>query len=222
MKSFLFLLMFLLPLPVESQLVPADSQHVYQITLLRAAPGTMQDLIADATEYRESRNGEVVIMRHSQGDHWDIMLIQPAADVVQKRLHWDAAFQEEFLVESEMGWTAFAELAAGAGLYHIEMFNAAPGKLEDLLVEREMENTYLELTGRRGNAIFVTRFGSDVDALTIGFYPDMIAFATDPDLSDEEYHSAATRAGFKSRADIGFYLRQFITRHNDTLASAVR
>jgi hypothetical protein len=49
----------------------------------------------------------------------------------------------------------------------------------------------------------------------------MIDFATDPDLTDEEFEDAALKAGFESRSTIGLYLRQFLVGHNDTIATKV-
>ena len=68
-------------------------------------------------------------------------------------------------------------------------------------------------------AIFETQFGSDTDVFTIVFYKDLKAFATDPDLPEAVFEKAAIDAGFKSRNDIGFYLRQFLVGHQDTLAT---
>ena len=221
----LFLIVSLAALPALSQeLVPKGDYtgHLYRVTLLRSAPGGLASTINRAREYKMSVEGNVIIMRHSQGDHWDLMLLEPAGDNPINRLDWDVAFQDDFLASSNWSWERVRDSAAVSGLFHIEMFQALPGKKDALLREREMENEYLEATGRNGNAIFVTRFGSDVDSFTVGFYPDMITYATDPDLSDEVYHKAATDAGFASRSDIGLFLRTLILGHNDTLASQVR
>ncbi|NND71591.1 MAG: hypothetical protein HKN43_08425 [Rhodothermales bacterium] len=198
------------------------SEHLYRVTLLRAAPGGLATLVDESRSYKQSMDGNVVIMRHSQGDHWDLMFLEPFDNNILNRRDWRVSFQDDLIASSDWNWQRIKEAAASAGLFHIEMFQAAAGLENALLREREMENEYLEATGRNGNAIFVTRFGSDVDNFTIGFYPDMVTYATDPDLPDEVYHKAATDAGFASRSDIGFFLRQFIVGHNDTLASQVR
>lgn len=196
--------------------------HLYRVTLLRSAPGGMATLIEEARAYKSERSNDVVIMRHSQGDHWDLMIVEPAGEIPHSRENWNVEYQDDLLASSDWSWSQIEQASGGTGLFHIEMFRAATGMAPSLLREREMENEYLEATGRAGNAIFVTQFGSDFDSFTIGFYPDMITFATDPDLSDETYHKAATDAGFVSRSDIGFFLRQFIVGHQDTLASQVR
>lgn len=196
--------------------------HLYQITLLRASPGGLADLVSEVKSYRSSVDGDVLAIRHSQGDHWDLMLLEPAGDDPLRREDWPVAFQDDFLASSDWNWERIRRAGSRAGLFHIEMFHAVEGMKEALLREREMENEYLVATGRDANAIFMTRFGSDVDAFTIGFYSDMIAFATDPDLTDAEYHKAATDAGFESRATIGEYLRHSILMHFDTLGVQVR
>lgn len=196
--------------------------HLYRITLLRASPGGLADLVDNVKSYRVAAEGDVLAVRHSQGDHWDMMLLEPAGDDPVRREEWSVAFQDDFLASSDWNWERVRRAGARAGLFHIEMFYAVEGMQDALLREREMENEYLTATGREPNAIFVTQFGSDVDAFTMGFYSDMIAFATDPDLTDAEYHKAATDAGFESRATIGEYLRHSILMHFDTLGVAVR
>ena len=79
----------------------------------------------------------------------------------------------------------------------------------------------LAATGQVVNAIFTTQFGSDVDVFTIGFHADLAAMARGPRVPDAEAESAALEAGFKSREDIGLYMRSLITAHRDTLAVPV-
>ena len=49
----------------------------------------------------------------------------------------------------------------------------------------------------------------------------MMAFASMPNLPSEVFSKAATDAGFKSRDDIGLYLRELILSHHDTIATQV-
>jgi hypothetical protein len=67
--------------------------------------------------------------------------------------------------------------------------------------------------------IFTTTLGSDVDVFTLGFYQDLITFATDPDLPEQTFAKAATDAGFESRSTIGLYLRSLMSSHHNTLAT---
>lgn len=200
---------------------PLFAQNNYQVTLLRAAPGELGELLDHVKTQKSDAEGNMMIMRHSQGDHWDLMLMAP----FQKPEMYDYSnwvdFQHDFLVESEVSWEQLMQKDADAGLYHIEMFNAARGLHEELLEQRAMENIYYNETNRAGNVIFVTKFGSDVDNFTLGFYKDMLDFAADPDLSDKEFEDAALKAGFESRSTIGLYLRKFLVGHNDTIATKV-
>lgn len=219
-------LLFILTISIVSLLdiAHAKDENFYQVTLLRAHPGELPNLINKAKSVKTNLKGNMIIMRHSQGDHWDLMLLSRAPDNLSKPHSYESLvdFQHDFLASSSTDWNKIQNLSADTGLFHIEMFNAAKGKYQHLLRQREMENLYYHATNRQGNLIFETRFGSDVDIFTIGFYKDMQQFATDPDLPDEVFEKAATDAGFKSRSDIGFYLRQFLVSHKDTLATQVR
>lgn len=58
------------------------SAYLYKLVMVRAAPGRLLELI-DAYHHAGSSSeafGEVrpFIMRHSQGDQWDLLLIYPA------------------------------------------------------------------------------------------------------------------------------------------------
>ena len=105
--------------------------------------------------------------------------------------------------------------------FHIEMFNAAPGKADDLFDQRRKENSYLIMTGQTPNMIFHRAAGSDVDVFTIGFHTSLQTFAEPAPLTPEEKEDAAVAAGFKDLADISFYLRSLISGHHDTLAVKV-
>ncbi len=202
---------------------PLFADEIYRITLLRSTPGSLATLIEQTTIYRDQQKGNVSIMRHSQGDHWDLMLLEPAGS--EATLIQDfgsiADFQHNFLAKSNIEWDQVKAMSDKSGLFHIEMFHALHGKAEELLKQREMENLYLTTTQRNANVIFETTFGSDVDSFTIGYYKDMLAFASMPDLDSKVFSKAATDAGFKSRDDIGLYLRELIISHHDTLATKV-
>ncbi len=199
------------------------ASELYRITLLRAAPGNLPALIEQTKKYKHSVKGQLSIMRHSQGDQWDLMLFEPAGkNPLQTQNFGDLAdFQHSFLAESDTVWAQIKPQADVSNLFHIEMFHAVHGKSSELLKQRQMENKYLLATQRKANVIFKTTFGSDVDSFTIGYYKDLTAFAFMPDLPKEVFEKAATDAGFKARNDIGFYLRELILTHHDTLATRV-
>ena len=132
-----------------------------------------------------------------------------------------ANFQHTFYARSGASFKGLQHQADGAGLYHVEMFQALAGKREALIDQRQRENRYLDDTGQPVNVIFTTLVGSDVDVFTVGFHKDLAAFARGPAVTDEEAELAAREAGFAGRGDIGLYLRSLLTAHRDTLAVPV-
>lgn len=202
---------------------PVAAHENYRITLLRASPGGLAEMIKQVKNYKNQQKGNLSIMRHSQGNHWDLMLLEPSGATPTSMINFGdiADFQHSFLAKSEIKWGKIKSMSQASNLFHIEMFSAAHGKSTELLKQRKMENAYLLATRRRPNVVFKTTFGSDVDSFTIGYYKDMVQFATMPDLPSEVFSKAAIDAGFESRDTIGLYLRELIVSHNDTLATRV-
>ena len=241
----------LLPLLCLSAFPARASEPVrntlWMTTTVRAAPGALEGLIADLKNlkaqgfYDKAGRTAPLILRHSQGDQWDLMLLEPvrsySAFFAPSRLEKEADADKSFAqslerMDSRTAYrdTLFAygpsakfarQYTKGARFFHIEMFNALPGKKAALLREREMENAYLENTGRRGNLVFSGDMGTDVDSFTIGAYPSLAAFAARPDKPASYFDQAAKAAGFKDGDSIGFYLRTLIAMHHDTLANLV-
>lgn len=223
--------------PVQAQAAAAPVQdtatEAYRVVLMRAAPGRLLDLIAlldrRGAILESSEQPTPLVMRHSQGDHWDLMALTPIGSMEdyfsgerQDRLH-EAELRDMIAWREELfavgpDRSALAIAAEDAGLFHIEMFIALPGKYDALVEQRHMENAYLEATQRRGNFVFTRLGGAAWDVFTIGFYDDWAAFVAEPDLPEETFEQAAVDAGFEARNRIGTYLRELISRHNDTLA----
>ena len=201
--------------------LPVLAQNDYKVTLLRAAPGELGNLIEHVKQQKTDAQGNLIIMRHSQGDHWDLMLLAPFDKPEMDDYGNWVDFQHDFLAESETSWKVLLEKDSNAGLYHVEMFRAAKGLEKGLLEQRRMENVWYQKIGKDENVIFVTKFGSDVDNFTVGFYEDMMDFATEPNLSEAEINTAAKAAGFESSSMVGLYLREFLVGHNDTIATKV-
>jgi hypothetical protein len=71
------------PAPADRRGAQADS-YLYEVILLRAAPGRLLELIeayqARIDAFREAGLGEAHMMRHSQGDQWDLLLLVPMGD----------------------------------------------------------------------------------------------------------------------------------------------
>jgi len=240
-RAILFALLLLAP-----SLGAAEEPYLYRATLVQAAPGELLDLI---DLYKESftppapgGNEAPLWMRHSQGDRWDLLLLFPmgswadynrpdriarrrksplASEASQARLSADVARQEDVFVYGP----PLAQVRAAAdraGFFHVEMFEALPGRLADLRREREMENAYSQRLKRPQNLIFVRDAGAAWDLFTIGCYRDLKHYAESADIAPADQDAAARAAGFASASDIGPYLRRFLALHHDTLAVAVR
>ena len=177
------------------------------------------------------------MLRHSQGDHWDLMLIYPIAELdtyfsknsqrkraksnsLEKQYADDffdlVSFQEEAIVAGP-SIEKFADAFEKFQLFHIEIFTAIAGKQAELINQRQMENKFYALINHRPNFIFTRVFGPSWDNFTIGFYTDMHDFAG-PEIPFEQEDQAAKSAGFEGVNYIGSYLRSLLSEHHDTLA----
>ena len=240
----------LLAATVAATATEVDTTYLYRTLLIRAAPGSLLeviDLYRSRTEvFLAAGDGAPFILRHSQGDHWDLMLIFPMGSFAeyyadervsrresaaarsglteaefQRRLGAHVAWREEvFVLGPDLEMVSAA--MNGGDYYHVEMFLALPGKRAELLREREMENTYLDRLDRPQNLIFTRAAGAAWDSFTLGVYRDLQHFAASADIPQERQQAAALAAGFEAADRIGTYLRTLIQRHNDTLARAVR
>jgi hypothetical protein len=238
------------PVAAAPNSAPVSGDTVYRTLLLRAAPGSLDALLdlyrGRRDVYTAAGLEQPVLMRHSQGDQWDLMALFPIGSLeeyfgsertdrldeaataaglsetaFQDSLRTLVVFREEVFVSGPSVAT-LREQEEGAGLFHIEMFVAVPGKYYELVRQREMENAYYHATERAGNLIFERLAGAQWDVFTVGFYDDMQHFAADPESPREVLEQAAVDAGFESRSTIGTYLRELMHHHNDTLAVPVR
>lgn len=241
------LLLLIFCLPTYSSAEEFEGDYLYKVTTVRAATGALADLLdwearLNASDYYAKAGQEhPLLMRHSQGDQWDLLVIVP----MQSWIHYHspegtkkrsaAATEHAGLITEGQAMFAFYEdhFAYGPSwptlkaaytannFYHIEMFEAAPGRANELLEQRRMENAYLAATGQVPNMIFRRAAGSDVDVFTIGFHRSFEAFAAPAAVTVEEKELAAKASGFDGFADISFYLRSLISGHHDTLATKV-
>lgn len=220
--------------------------YLYITELIRATPGKLLPLIdalkAKAAYYESAGLSAPYIMRHSQGDHWDLMLLHPvesyatyfspanmAARVAAQKKHGiDEAREMDMIAWRERTFVQgpsvdiVADRFEGMSFFHIEIFTALPDKRQELLMQRKMENKYLEGIDRQQNLIFQKDMGGAWDQYTLGFYRDIKHFAESADIPIEKEDEAARAAGFQSVYTIGSYLRSLIAEHHDTLATAVR
>jgi hypothetical protein len=221
-----------------------EGDYLYNVTMVRAAPGHFADLVsaleADAELREQAGDGVPFWIRHSQGDQWDFMLIYPMGDPVEffardranrraavqgsaageavaSRLERYTSYQEEWFARS-VGLEEMARRFDGTGLYHVEIFAGLPGKRAELLEQRRMENRYYTHLDRQLNVLFVREAGPNWDAMTIGFYENLQTYAAaGVRYSAEEQSEAAKAAGFADVSAIGPYLRSLLSYHNDTL-----
>lgn len=238
-------LTFLLALGLCCTGSAANNPYLYKVTLVQAAPGKLLDLIdlykARTAAYQSSGDEAPLWMRHSQGDHWDLMVLFPMgsyADYYQperiskrKQVEQSARLDEKF--KENIAWqedlfaygSPLADLRkafANGAFFHVEMFVALPGKFADLYKEREMENTYAKALKEPENFIFVRDQGAAWDIFTIGVFRDLKHYAESADVPAKDQEVAAKAAGFDAPSQIGPYLRRFIRMHHDTLAVAVK
>ncbi len=199
--------------------------QLYRATLLQAAPGRLLELIEEVRPTAAERR---IVLRHSQGDSWDLMLLEPLAgyaDHIGERPTEPATL--ELVAWREDGfyrgppWSALAAYDS-SNLFHVEMFVALAGKRAGLVEQREMENVYLGALKRPTNAIFVRELGASWDCFTIAAYDSWKHYAEQDDIADDAAEKAAKAAGFDGAAYIGSYLRTLIRSHHDTLAGPIR
>ncbi|KPK59779.1 MAG: hypothetical protein AMS21_09750 [Gemmatimonas sp. SG8_38_2] len=231
----------LLVAALAAQAPDLDEGYLYRTLTVRAAPGDLLELIdlyvARMPAYEAAGDEPPFIMRHSQGDHWDLLLLFPMGSeeeyfsperiarresaALQSGLSERIAWREDLYVLGP-ALEVVREAFENNAYYHVEMFIALPRKRAELLEEREMENAYLEGIDRPQNLIFTRASGAAWDSYTIGFYKDLKHYAASADIPDAEKEASAKAAGFEGADRIGTYLRTLIQRHQDTLATAVR
>ena len=224
--------------------IQADN-YVYKVVLVRAAPDRLLELIEllkqDMRNYNEFGLEKPYMMRHSQGDQWDIFIIWPiesmtkyfSTESLNKRAEsvfldkpydniiWDYIAHHEELFVTGPTIEEFKSMFENYGYFHVEMFVALANKRRELLKERVMENEYLKAIGRRPNLIFNKIAGSKWDNFSIGFYTDIKDYAASADIDPMLKEKAAREAGFEGADFIGSYLRRFINEHHDTLAGVI-
>jgi len=228
----------------------SEQAYLYKTTFIRAAPGKLLDLIAlfkaRMKAYDSSGDERPFWWRHTQGDHWDLMLIFPMGNYTdyyskqraarRKRAAEESSPpQEEFArqLSSCSAWSedlfvmgppldAVKKAFENTAYYHIEIFISLPGKQAELFKEREMENVYQVALGRPENLIFTRDQGATWDLFTLGCYRDLQHWAETSDASKEKRDAIARQAGFVDADGIGPYMRTLIEMHRDTMGVAIK
>lgn len=225
-----------------SSATAAETPYLYKAKLVQAAPGKLLDVMdlykALLVGYKDSGDEPPLWMRHSQGDHWDLLLLFPvksyteyySAERIAKRkrqsdvlakLDAAVAWQEDVFVYGPPLDELKSALASST-FFHVEMFHALAGKQAELVREREMENAYLKSLKRPENFIFTRDQGAAWDLFTLGAYRDLKHYAESADISQADQEAAARSAGFAGANRIGPYLRTLISSHHDTLAVSIK
>jgi hypothetical protein len=214
--------------PLQHQHVVAQgAEHVYHITAVRAAPGRFADLLKVLTAPAPDAPPFSVVFRHREGDEWDFLLVdyegeratiqvapqQPAAagpsfpDVVA--WHGDSYAAgpplEEFRKALNLQTTQAA--AGRREVYILNAYSAAAGHYDQL------RTTLAKAAGQTpGRAVTLRHLeGAPWQFLLITRYDSWRALADD--MAPAE--TPAAPAG-----DPGLELRQHISRHTDTIATA--
>lgn len=237
------LLVFLIAASIASSASAAEPTYLYKAKLVQAAPGRLLEMIellkASLSDYKEAGDEQPLMLRHSQGDRWDILIMIPMKSYVdyynpeqavkrdralrkmQTALNELIAWQEDVFVYGPP-LTELQKAFASSGFFHVEMFDSLAGKQSELYKEREMENAYLKALKRPENFIFVRDQGAAWDLFTIGAYRDLKHYAESAGIAESEQEAAAKAAGFEAANRIGPYLRTLISSHHDTLAVTVK
>ena len=224
--------------------------ELYRFVLIQAAPGRLVELI---DLYRQrlpviAAAGDELpfIVRHSQGDRWDIVVIYPSgtfteyygAERVRKRnaaadasgitneqfaaKFYDlVAWHEDVYVEGPP-LRQFREYVKDLGLIHFEMFQALAGKRAALIEERRMENAFNRGRSRPDGLIFTHEQGAAWDVITMDGYRNWRHYAESETIPQETSDAAARKAGFPNADGIGPYMRSLIALHHDTIGTPVR
>ena len=126
---------------------------LYKTKLVQAAPGKLLDLIelhkSSLAEYKNAGDEPPLMMRHSQGDHWDLLLLIPMKNYADYYSPERVSKREQILKENQdkldalIAWqedvfvygpplTELQKAFASSAFFHVEMFDALAGKQSEL------------------------------------------------------------------------------------------
>ncbi len=224
--------------------------ELYRFVMVQAAPGRLLELI-DLYKARlpvMAAGGDElpIIVRHSQGDRWDLVVMYPSgsfttyysAERMAKRNAAaaasgvsNAAFAEKFY--ALVAWhedvyvegpplPALRAYLEEAPLVHFEMLQALPGKRAALIEERRMESRFNVARGRPESLIFTHEQGAAWDVITLDAYRNWRHYAEQETIPRDANDAAARKAGFENADAIGPYMRTLIASHHDTLGTLVK
>ena len=228
---------------------PAPTE-LYRFVLIQAAPGKLLNLI-DLYKGRLpviAAGGDEApfIVRHSQGDRWDLLVIYPSGSFTsyysaERTARREAAARASGVSNEAfagqfydlVGWhedvyvegpplAEFRSYVKDAGLVHLEMFQALAGKRAALIEERKMEGAFNVARGRPGALLFTHEQGAAWDVITLDGYRNWRHYAESETIPPEVSDAAAKKAGFANTDAIAPYMRSLIALHHDTIGTPVR
>ena len=228
----------------------AQEPALYRAEFVQAAPGRLMELVefyrSSLPRFDAAGEARPLVMRHSQGDRWDLLVLVPLGGDAsaylsaareasrsraglggpEREARWRdlVAWHEELYVQGP-SLDAVTEAFAGVGLAHIEIFQALAGHYGDLKTEREMEAAFNRYVGRARLLLFErdpSLGGAPWDMFTIDTYRDLQHYAESSAISPEAGDAAARRAGFENSASIGPTMRRHINLHHDTITGIIR
>lgn len=242
-------LLVALPRQVTAQGAFPSRPELYKFVTIQAAPGKLPDLLA---AYRQrapvmASNGDEmpIVVRHAQGDRWDLLVIYPISSFTEfysrermaKRAAAgaasgvsNAAFQEQlyqFIAwhEDVFVWgPPLAELRGyvqGATVAHLEMMQAMAGQHEALIRQRYMEGAFNVNRGRPPMLVFTHQEGAAWDVITLDAWRDWRQYGEAQMVAADASEAAATKAGFTSADAVGGAIHSLINTHHDTLGTFV-
>ena len=225
---------------------------LYRFRIVQAAPGRLVELISTVQKHAPivaAGGDEVpVVIRHSQGDHWDLRgrlpdgrlerLLQPAR--VARR---EAAAKAAGAAPARGRATALTRWCRGtristcegppvealrahvkdAGLLHFEMMQALPGKRDTLVEERRMENAFNRDAGPRRDADLRARPGRGVGRRHARRLPQLASIRGErDDPAGGVAMPPRRRPASRAPTRVGPYMRTLISTHRDTLGPPVK
>lgn len=243
------LLLAVCPIPASAQVEVPLRRELYKFVMIQAAPGKLPDLLA---AYRDRApvmavNGDEppIVVRHSQGDRWDLLVIYPigsfttfySAERMARRDAagkasgvTNAAFQErlyQFIAwhEDVFVWgPPLAELRAyvqGQTVAHLEMMQAMAGQHDALTRQRHMESAFNVGRGRPRMLVFTHQEGAAWDVITLDAWKDWRHYGEAQMVPADVSDAAAKKAGFANADAVGVAMRSLINTHHDTLGTFI-
>lgn len=213
----------------------AGGQEIYHVTVSRAAPGKLNDLISAYRSMNDPSAQNMMLFRHRQGDSWDLVAITPqgpravveptAPPAVQaftaqfqmaRAWHGDSFFAGPPLAEFQRSLTPARANQMPQALYIVSMYQALPGRRADLgkLLQR------LSSAGAIPNSAVALSHveGAPWDFILLQRYDTWQQFVDDEQRGEE----LAKKAGFASAQAQSDELRSLMSMHADTLTTRIK